>query len=163
MISAKSIFKHVALYLVCLVVISAGVYAFYSFYGQKVLHLDKKQWHPAEPETQHIDPARLNKALHYVDTRLPTARSLLLLRNGKTIVEKYCTRSDFDLSLLPNEQLKFDCRTIQMNAIRSKLDMVTDKVLAYYTLADLALATFSPRDKPFLKVHSLSNSIAPKA
>ncbi|MBT8148234.1 MAG: serine hydrolase, partial [Gammaproteobacteria bacterium] len=89
MISAKSIFKHVALYLVCLIAISAGVYAFYSFYGQKVLHLDKKQWHPAEPETQHIDPVLLNKALHYVDKRLPTARSLLLLRNGKTVVEKY--------------------------------------------------------------------------
>ena len=89
MISAKRIFEYFALYLVCLVAISAAVYAFYSFYGQKVLHLEKKQWHPAEPQTQHIDPALLNKALHYVDTRLPTARSLLLLRNGKTIVEKY--------------------------------------------------------------------------
>ena len=89
MISGKSIFKYVALYLVCLVAISAAVYAFYAFYGQKVLHLDQKQWHPAEPETQHIDPALLNKALHYVDTRLPTARSLLVLRNGKTVVEKY--------------------------------------------------------------------------
>ena len=60
MISAKRIFEYVALYLVCLVAISAAVYAFYSFYGQKVLHLDKKQWHPAEPQTQHIDPALRN-------------------------------------------------------------------------------------------------------
>jgi len=89
MIPVKSIFKHIGLYLVCLVAIGVGVYFFYAFYGQKLLHLDKKQWHPAEPETQHIDPALLNKALHYVDTRLPTARSLLLLRNGKTVVEKY--------------------------------------------------------------------------
>ena len=89
MISVKNIFKHIALYLVCLVAIGAGVYSFYAFFGQKILHIDKKQWHAAEPETQHIDPALLNKALHYVDTRLPTARSLLLLRNGKTVVEKY--------------------------------------------------------------------------
>jgi CubicO group peptidase (beta-lactamase class C family) len=89
MISVKSIFKHIALYLACLVVIGAGVYFCYAFFGQKLLHLDKKQWHPAEPETQNIDPALLNKALEYVDKRLPTARSLLFLRNGKTVVEKY--------------------------------------------------------------------------
>jgi len=89
MISMKRILRYTAIYLACLVVIAVGVFSFYAFYGQKVLHLDKKQWHPAEPETQHIDPALLDKALHYVDTRLPTARGLLLLRNGKTIVEKY--------------------------------------------------------------------------
>ena len=89
MISMKSILKYIALYLGCFVVIAAAVYICITFYAQKTLYLDKKQWHPAEPETQHIDPARLNKALDYVDTRLPTARSLLMLRNGKTVVEKY--------------------------------------------------------------------------
>ena len=89
MISMKSILKLTAVYLVCLVAIAAGLYFSIAFYAQKTFYLDKKQWHPAEPETQHIDPTRLNKALDYVDTRLPTARSLLLLRNGKTVVEKY--------------------------------------------------------------------------
>jgi hypothetical protein len=89
MISMKSILKLIAVYLVCLVAIAAGLYFSIAFYAQKTFYLDKKQWHPAEPETQHIDPARLNKALDYVDMRLPTARSLLLLRNGKTVVEKY--------------------------------------------------------------------------
>jgi len=89
MISIKRIFKYIALYLVCLVAIAAGVYFSIVFYGQKTFHLDTKQWHPAEPETQHIDLGRLNKALDYIDTRLPTAQSLLLLRNGKTVVEKY--------------------------------------------------------------------------
>jgi len=78
-----------ALYLVCVGAIGGGVYLCITFYAQKTLYIDKKQWHPAEPETQHIDLNRLNKALDYVDTRLPTARSLLLLRNGKTVVEKY--------------------------------------------------------------------------
>jgi len=87
--SIKRILKHIALYLVCLGAITAAVAFCVVFYGQKTFHLEKKQWHPAEPETQHIDPARLNKALDYLDTRLPTARSLLLLRNGKTVVEKY--------------------------------------------------------------------------
>jgi hypothetical protein len=85
----KRILKYIALYLFCLVVITVGVYICITFFAQKTFHLDKKQWRPAEPETQHIDPVRLTKALDYVDTRLPTARSLLLLRNGKTVVEKY--------------------------------------------------------------------------
>jgi len=89
MIAMKRILKIGAVYLVCLAAIAAGIYFAIAFYGQKTFYLDKKQWHPAEPETQHIDPARLNKALDYVDTRLPTARSLLMLRNGKTVVEKY--------------------------------------------------------------------------
>ncbi len=89
MISMKKIFKHIALYLVCFVATTAAVYAVITFSGEKTLHFDKKQWHPAEPETQHIDPTRLTDAFDYVDTRLPTARSLLLLRNGKTVVEKY--------------------------------------------------------------------------
>ncbi len=89
MISSKRIIKNIVLYLVCVVATTGVVYAVVTLYGEKTLHFDKKQWRPAEPETQHIDPTRLTKALDYVDTRLPTARSLLLLRNGKTVVEKY--------------------------------------------------------------------------
>jgi hypothetical protein len=85
----KRILKYIVLYLICVAAIAGGVYLSIAFYAQKTFHLDKKQWHPAEPETQHIDTARLIKALDYVDTRLPAARSLLLLRNGKTVVEKY--------------------------------------------------------------------------
>ena len=89
MISMKRIIKISAVYLACLLALTAGLYSFIVVYAQKTFYLDEKQWHPAEPETQHIDLSRLTKALDYVDTRLPTARSLLLLRNGKTVVEKY--------------------------------------------------------------------------
>jgi CubicO group peptidase (beta-lactamase class C family) len=92
MISSKRILKYIALYLVCLVASTAGFYTFIVVYAQKTFYLDDKQWHPADPETQHIDPTRLTNALDYVDTRLPTARSLLLLRNGKTVAEKYYWR-----------------------------------------------------------------------
>ena len=85
----KRIFTIAAVYLLCVGAIAGGIYFSIVFYAQKTFYLDKKQWHPAEPGTQHIDQARLNKALDYVDTRLPTARSLLLIRNGKTVVEEY--------------------------------------------------------------------------
>jgi len=89
MISIKKILKLGAVYLVSLAVIGLVVWACIAFFAQKTFYLDQKQWNPAQPETQHIDPERLAKALDYVDTRLPTARSLLMLRNGKTVVEKY--------------------------------------------------------------------------
>ncbi|MBW2479196.1 MAG: serine hydrolase [Deltaproteobacteria bacterium] len=89
MISIKSILKISAIYLACIAAIASGIYLTIAFLGQKTLYIEKKQWNPAEPETQHIDPGRLNRALEYIDTRIPTARSLLLLRNGKTVVEKY--------------------------------------------------------------------------
>ena len=89
MMSIKRILKMAALYLACVAAIGGAVYFSIVFYAQKTLYLDKKQWNPAEPQTQHIDIARLNIALDYVDTRLPTARGLLVLRNGRTVVEKY--------------------------------------------------------------------------
>ncbi len=89
MMPVKSIIRTIGVYLVCVAGIAAGIYFSIAIYGQKTFHLEKKQWRPAAPETQHIDLARLNKALEYIDTRLPTARSLLLLRNDKTVVEKY--------------------------------------------------------------------------
>jgi len=89
MMSMKSILKTIVVYLICVAAIAAGVYGSIAVFAQKTLYLEKKQWRPAEPETQDIDLSRLNKALDYVETRLPTARSLLMLRNGKTVVEKY--------------------------------------------------------------------------
>jgi CubicO group peptidase (beta-lactamase class C family) len=89
MISMKSFLKTIAVYLACVAAVAGGIYFSIGFFGQKTLYLEKKQWHPAEPQTQNIDPGRLAEALDYVETRLPTARSLLLLRNGKTVVEKY--------------------------------------------------------------------------
>ena len=73
----KRILKNIALYLVCFVGTTSLVFAVLNLSGEKTLHLDKKQWNPADPETQHIDPSRLKIALEYAEKRLPTARSRL--------------------------------------------------------------------------------------
>ncbi len=85
MIPSKKILKYAIVYLACVGFIAAGGYITITYYAQKTLYLDKKQWHPAEPKTEQIDPVRLDLAFEYVRTRLPTARSLLVLRNGKTV------------------------------------------------------------------------------
>jgi len=89
MITLNKIFKYAAVYLLCVGAIAAVGYTLISFFAQKTLYLDKKQWQPAEPKSEHIDPVRLDKARDYVRTRIPTARGLLVLRNGKTVAEKY--------------------------------------------------------------------------
>ena len=92
MIPIIRILKESVLYLVSLAAITAVVFYLVFIYGEKTFHLEKKQWRPAKPESQQIDPTRLANALEYADTRLPTARSLVLLRNGKTVVEQYYWR-----------------------------------------------------------------------
>ncbi len=89
MTSWKKILTWFAVYLACVGFIGGGVYICITYFAQKTFYLSKKQWNPAEPKTQNFDPVRLEKALFYVDSRLPTARSLLVLRNGKTVVENY--------------------------------------------------------------------------
>ena len=75
MLAIKRILKIAAVYLVCVGAIAGGIYFCITVFAQKTFYLDKKQWHPAEPETQRIDSTRLTKALDYIDARLPTAMS----------------------------------------------------------------------------------------
>ncbi len=53
------------------------------------------------------------------------------------VFEGYCANNKVDYSIIEDEQLKRRCRLIQINAIISKLDSLTNKALAYYTLGDL--------------------------
>ncbi len=71
---------------------TSGMYAYLAKMGDKTVHLEKKQWRPADPEERGFNLTALNRALHYVEDRLPTARSLIVLRNGETVVEKYYSR-----------------------------------------------------------------------
>jgi len=52
------------------------------------------------------------------------------------LIEQYCANNKIDYSFIEDEQLSRRCRLIQINAIISKLDSLTNKALAYYTLGD---------------------------
>jgi spermidine synthase len=53
------------------------------------------------------------------------------------LVEGYAGRRAIDYSLIKDEQLESRCRSIQIDTIVSKLDVVADKAIAYYTLGEL--------------------------
>ncbi len=81
--------KKLLIYAILVVLVGSLVYFSALFYGQKPLHVAKKQWNPAEASEQGLDPGRLKQASDYVENRLPLARGLIIIKNGKTVLEKY--------------------------------------------------------------------------
>ncbi len=89
MAKLKKIAKSLSIYLSLVILTWCFIYYTALHFGQQTLHIAKKQWFPAKASDQGIDPQRLQRAAEYIDARLPLARGLIILRNGKTILEKY--------------------------------------------------------------------------
>jgi len=53
------------------------------------------------------------------------------------LMEAYCADNSVDYSVFKNDELKQRCRSIQIEAIQNKIDLMPDKVLSYFYLADL--------------------------
>ena len=58
-------------------------------FGDQRIHIEKKQWNPADAADQGIDPKLIKKATDYIENRLPMARGMVIIKNGKTVHEKY--------------------------------------------------------------------------
>jgi len=69
--------------------VGGTIYLGARYLGNQTLHVAKKQWYPAKAADQGVDPHRLRRAEEYIDARLPSARGLIIIKNGKTILEKY--------------------------------------------------------------------------
>ena len=89
MIKAKRLIKDTLFFLALLLLHVGYIYYYSTSLGSKRVHLDAIQWNPAAPEEQGIHPNRLQRAEKYIDSRLPAARSLIIIKNGSTILEKY--------------------------------------------------------------------------
>lgn len=53
------------------------------------------------------------------------------------VVEDYCANRKLDYSMLTDEKLKQSCRVRQIEAIKTKLPIIKDKMEAYYMLGNL--------------------------
>jgi spermidine synthase len=53
------------------------------------------------------------------------------------LVEAYCADNPLELSILGDDDLREKCRSIQIEAIKDKIDVVPDKALSYFHLAGL--------------------------
>jgi hypothetical protein len=89
LIKRKTLIKDILFFLVLMLFHVGYVYYFSTSLGEKRVQLEKIQWNPANPVEQGINDNRLQKAEKYIDSRLPAARSLIIIKNGKTVLEKY--------------------------------------------------------------------------
>jgi CubicO group peptidase (beta-lactamase class C family) len=81
--------KALLIYLGLLIAVTSGIFFISMNFGDQRVHIEKKHWNPAEAADQGLDPKLLKKAAEYIETRLPMARSMIIIKNGKTVHEKY--------------------------------------------------------------------------
>ena len=77
------------IFLGLLIAVPSFIYFISMNFGDQRVHIEKKQWNPAEPADQGIDPQHLKKAAEYIETRLPMAHGMVIIKNGRTVHEKY--------------------------------------------------------------------------
>jgi CubicO group peptidase (beta-lactamase class C family) len=87
--SKKRLIKDILFFLALLLLHVVYIYFYSKSLGDKRIHLDKIQWKPGSPVEQGIHPHRMQRAEKYIDSRLPAARSLIIIKDGRTILEKY--------------------------------------------------------------------------
>ena len=77
------------IFLGLLIIVPSFIYFVSMNFGDQRVHIEKKQWKPAEAAEHGIDPQHLKQAAEYIETRLPMARGMVIIRNGRTVHEKY--------------------------------------------------------------------------
>jgi hypothetical protein len=77
------------IFLSLLIIVPSCIYFISMNFGDQRIHIEKKQWNPAAAADQGVDPNRLERAAEYIEARLPLARGMVIIKNGKTIYEKY--------------------------------------------------------------------------
>jgi len=82
-------FRDPLIFLCILIAVPGSIYFISMNFGDQRVHIEKKQWNPAAAADQGVNPHRLKKADEHIEARLPLARGMVIIKNGKTIHEKY--------------------------------------------------------------------------
>ena len=92
MIKLSRKIKDPLIFLGLLIAVPCFIYYISMNFGDQRVHIEKKQWQPAEAADQGVDPNRLKSGVGYIETRLPMARGMVIIKNGRTIHEQYYWR-----------------------------------------------------------------------
>lgn len=77
------------IFLGLLIFVPGCIYFISMNFGDQRLHIEKKQWRPAAAADHGFEMSLLKKAMDHIETRLPMARGMVIIRNGRTVHEKY--------------------------------------------------------------------------
>jgi CubicO group peptidase (beta-lactamase class C family) len=77
------------IFLSLLIMVPSAIYFISMNFGDQRVHIEKKQWNPGKAADQGIEKQLLKRAAEYIEARLPMARGMVIIKNGKTVHEKY--------------------------------------------------------------------------
>ncbi len=63
-------------------------------WGTKPIHYAKIQWRPSAPDKVGLIRDKIYRAIYYTESKLPAAESLIVIKNDKTVLEKYYGRGE---------------------------------------------------------------------
>jgi CubicO group peptidase (beta-lactamase class C family) len=92
----KSIIGNTLLFVFLLGVMACFIYFSIYFTGPKPVYIDKKQWNPAEPKDYGMQRAGLLLVKDYIESKLPAVQGVIMIKNGRTVFEKYYGRGGPD-------------------------------------------------------------------
>jgi hypothetical protein len=82
-------YRDLLIFFSLLIMVPSTIYFISMNFGDQRVHIEKKQWNPAEAVDQGIEKQLLKRADEYIEARLPMVRGMVVIRNGKTVLEKY--------------------------------------------------------------------------
>ena len=85
-------FRDSLIFLSLLITVPSVIYFISMNFGDQRIHIEKKQWNPAEAADLGIEKQLLKRPAEYIESRLPTARGMVIIRNGRTVHEKYYSK-----------------------------------------------------------------------
>ena len=89
-----TLLKSLLIYLGIVTFMAIFILTTLQFYGTKPIHYAKIQWRPSNPTKEGVNRDKIYRAIYYTESKLPAAESLIVIKNGKTIIEKYYGRGE---------------------------------------------------------------------
>ncbi len=129
------------------------------FFGLKPVHYAKIQWRPSDPANEGLNRDKIYRSIYYTESKLPDAESLIVIKNGKTIIEKYYRMGE-PKKVTPVFSVGNSILSSLVGiALEKKLLKSIDQTLFDF-FPDYAIENFSPSARP-LTIKTLLTSYSP--
>ena len=92
--SQSKLFRSLLIYAGILTLMVIFILTSVKLWGTRPIHYAKIQWRPSTPDKVGLIRDKIYKAIYYTESKLPAAESLIVIKNDKTVLEKYYGRGE---------------------------------------------------------------------
>ena len=85
----RSLIRNGLLFILLLGTVGCFVYLSIYFAGSKPVYIAQKQWNPAEPVDHGLGRDGFLLVKDYIESKLPAVEGVVMIKDGKTVFEKY--------------------------------------------------------------------------